>query len=284
VNDKPGPREIVDEAIERYKPVAIYVGYSGGNDSLRVTHWSMTNIPGCEVFHVNTGIGVERTRVHVRETCKRFGWPLNEMRAMDCGQDYDAICRIYGFPGPDSHTFMYSCLKERAIRALLRKAKKGRPRRSKVMLLSGVQHADSVRRMRYAGREINTNGSQLWVNPFYWSSKAERDQYIAKHKLPINPVTRELGMSGECGCGAYAQPGELERWRKVDPSFGERIDRLSQEVLAKGFTWSWEGHPPKGGHNKDQIVMDGDGFMPLCGASCYKSAVVQQELAESESP
>jgi hypothetical protein len=131
--------------------------------------------------------------------------------------------------------------------------------------------------MRYAGREINSVGSQLWTNPFYWSSKAERDAYIAEHALPINPVTRELGMSGECGCGAFAQPGELARWRAVDPSFGERIDRLSQEVLAAGFTWSWEGHPPAGGHNKGQSLL-----MPLCGDSCFKSAIVRGELADEQ--
>jgi 3'-phosphoadenosine 5'-phosphosulfate sulfotransferase (PAPS reductase)/FAD synthetase len=270
---KPGPDEIVSSAIEQHKPVAIYVGYSGGNDSLRVTHWAMTHVPGCRVMHINTGIGIERTRLHVRAVCKQMTWPLDELRAFeDCGQDYESLCRAHGFPGPDGHNMMYARLKERCVRLLLRRAKKGHHSRSKVMLISGLQHDDSKRRMRYAGREINTVGSQLWVNPFYWSSKAERDAYISKHNLPINPVTKELGMSGECGCGAFAQKGELERWRKVDPSFGERIDKLSEEVLANGFTWSWEGHPPSGGFNPGQSHL-----MPLCGASCYKSAVVREE-------
>ncbi len=274
---KPGPREIVDRALQEHYPVAVYVGYSGGNDSLRVTHWAMTHIKGCRVMHINTGIGIERTRIHVRETCAKFGWPLDEVRAKeDCGQDYDALCLAHGFPGPDGHQMMYARLKERCVRLLLRRAKFGKPRRSKVMLVSGLQHADSKRRMQYAGREINHVGSQLWVNPFYWSSKAERDAYIAEHNLPINPVTRELGMSGECGCGAFAQKGELERWRACDPSFGERIDRLSQEVLAKGYTWNWESGPPDGGFNEDQGQL-----MPLCGDSCYKSAIVQAELEDA---
>jgi 3'-phosphoadenosine 5'-phosphosulfate sulfotransferase (PAPS reductase)/FAD synthetase len=277
-NDKPGPQEIIETALRVYRPIAVYVGYSGGNDSLRVTHWTMANVPGAEVFHINTGIGCERTRVHVRQVCKDRGWPLHEIRAKeDCGQDYDALCREHGFPGPDGHNMMYARLKERCVRLLLRRAKDGHSRGAKVMLISGLQHDDSKRRMRYAGREINSVGSQLWTNPFYWSSKAERDAYIAEHALPINPVTRELGMSGECGCGAFAQPGELARWRAVDPSFGERIDRLSQEVLAAGFTWSWEGHPPAGGHNKGQSLL-----MPLCGDSCFKSAIVRGELADEQ--
>lgn len=272
---RPTADEIIEKAM-RYKLAAIYVGYSGGNDSLRVTHWAMSNIPGCEVFHINTGIGCERTRVHVRAVCKDRGWPLHEVRAKEhCGQDYDELVKEQGFPGADHHQKMYDRLKGRAVALLVRRAKFGHSRYANVMLISGVQHDDSRRRMAYAGREINKVGSQLWVNPFYWSSKLERDAYIAVHNLPINPVTKELGMSGECGCGAFAQKGELARWRRVDPSFGTRIDRLSLEVLGKGFTWSWEGHPPPGGFNKDQGAM----FMPLCGDSCFKSAVVQEEIA-----
>lgn len=273
---RPGPHEIVAQAMERYKPIAVFVGYSGGNDSLRVTHWAMNHIPGCEVMHINTGIGIERTRQHVRAVCTLYSWPLHEIRAKeDCGQDYDALVRRHGFPGPDGHSKMYSQLKERCVRLLMKRAKVGHPRNAKVLFISGAQHADSKRRMIYAGREVNKRDAQIWASPFYWSSKAERDAYIAEHKLPINPVTQQLGMSGECGCGAFAQPGELAKWRACDPAFGERIDRLSQAVLANGFTWSWEGRPPEGGANKQQLHL-----MPLCGDSCYKSAIVQEELGD----
>src|SRR5437660_87103 len=87
------PMEIVRRAIEQYKPVAIYVGFSGGNDSRAVAHWMMNNVPGCEPFHANTGIGIERTRQSVRDTCKIYGWNLHEIRALeDCGQSYDDLC------------------------------------------------------------------------------------------------------------------------------------------------------------------------------------------------
>lgn len=70
-----------------FNPVAIRVGFSGGRDSLAVTHWMMTNVLGCEVFHCNTGIGIERTRQYVRDTCKAMGWPLHEIRAIEeCAQ------------------------------------------------------------------------------------------------------------------------------------------------------------------------------------------------------
>lgn len=272
------PEEIVSRAIEQYKPVSIYVGFSGGNDSRAVTHWMMNNVPGCEPFHANTGIGIERTRQYVRDVCAAEGWPLHEIRALeDCGQDYDAICQEHGFPGPDSHQMMYSRLKERCVRLLVKRAKQGHNRRARVIIASGVRHDESVRRMGYAGREINTVGSQVWINPLYWWSKERRDEYNAANGLPENPITKALGMSGECGCGAFSHPGELAKWRTIDPTFGERIDALQQKCLAKGFTWGWEGRPPKGGFNKDQLTFG----LPMC-VGCEKSAIVREEMRLAE--
>lgn len=272
------PEEIVRKAIERYKPVAIYVGFSGGNDSRAVAHWMMNNVRDCEPFHANTGIGIEKTREYVRQTCLAYGWKLNEIRALeDCGQSYDDLCMQFGFPGPDGHQMMYARLKERCVRALVRRAKDGHPRQAKVLIASGIRHDESLIRMGYAGREINTVGSQVWINPLYWWTKEQRDAYNAESKIPENPVTKQLGMSGECGCGAFAHPGELARWRAVDPSFGQRIDNLQQRVLQCGFTWSWEGRPPKGGFDKDQLDIL---HHPLC-VGCEKSAIVQAELAKA---
>lgn len=256
------PRAIVDRAIAEHAPVAVRVGFSGGRDSLAVTHWIMTNVPGAEVFHCNTGIGIEATRQYVRDTCKAMGWPLHEIRAKeDCGQDYDEIVRKHGFPGPDGHSMMYARLKERAIRELVRRAQSKRGER--VLIATGIRHDESVRRMRYVGREVNRVGSQVWVNPIYWMSAEQRDAYNREHGLPINPVSATLGMSGECLCGAFAHRGEKAMVRIVCPQTAARIDALEQEVLAKGFTWGWEGKPPRGGYNPAQT------WMPLC-VGCEK--------------
>lgn len=275
---RPGPVEILNKAIEVFQPVAMYVGFTGGGGSRAATHWMKANTATgtCDVFHANTGIGIEAARRYVRKTCKQFGWKLHEIRALeDCGQDYDKLCLEYGFPGPDGHQMMYSRLKERAVRLLVRRAKVGHSRRAKVLIATGICHQDSVVRMGYAGREINMVGSQLWINPLYWWTKEQRDAYDVASNMPHNPVAEALGMSGECGCGAFAQKGELAHWTAVDPAFGARIVRLQQKVLARGFTWNWEGRPPRGGHNPTQY----DAFSPMC-AGCIKSAVVQAEMAE----
>lgn len=261
--DKRTPAEILAEAMT-HGPVAIRVGFSGGRDSLAVTDWMMENVPGSEVFHCNTGIGIEATREFVRDTCRDRGWPLHEIRAKeDCGQDYDTIVKKHGFPGPNSHSMMYIRLKERPIQELIRRAQGKRGDR--VLLATGIRHDESVRRMRYAGQEVTRAGSQLWVSPIYWWSGMERDAYIKARGLPVNPISTLLGMSGECLCGAYAHKGEKSLVRIVDPATADRIDALEQEVSAAGFNWGWEGKPPKGGHNPAQI----DAFRPFC-VGCEK--------------
>ncbi len=271
------PEDIIREAIDTYEPVAIYAGFSGGNGSRPAVHWAMSNVPGCEVVHFNTGIGIEAGRQWVRDTCKSYGWPLHEIRAFeDCGVSYRDLVLKFGFPGPGGHRLMYQRLKERCVWELLRRAKRGHKRNAKVLIITGIRYADSIVRTGYVGREVNQYRGQVWANPTYWWTDEERDAYDAASGMPRNPIADALGMSGECGCGAFAQPGELKRWEAVDPSFGVTIRNLEAESLACGFTWGWEGRPPKGGHRPEQSALDLP-EMPLC-TNCTKSAVVQAEL------
>jgi len=238
-------REIIDQALEDHNPVACLAGFSGGTDSLAVTHWMMENVPGTIAFHANTGIGIERTREFVRDTCRDYGWPLLEIRAKeDCGQDYDEMVRQYGFPGPAHHKKMYSRLKDRAVRLAVKRQKTHRMDR--VLIATGIRSDESRIRAGYAGRVINRTGAQLWVNPIYHWTGSDKAAYIREHRLPTNPVNEVLGMSGECLCGAFASHGELDLVRVVDPEVAARIDRLHEQAAANGFPWRWDEAPPKG--------------------------------------
>lgn len=259
---RPTPREIVDAALA-HKPVAIFAMLSGGDGSLGTTHWCMNNIPGCEVLHLNTGIGIERTREFVRETCAREGWKLTELRAKeDCGQDYDEIVAEHGFPGPAGHQYMYSRLKERAVELIVRQRKTKRS--DKVMLLTGICHDDSVRRSGYGGREVNFKGAQMWVNPMYWAGQTFIYHHLQASRLPRNPVAVELGMSGECLCGAFADKGELAIVKRVCPRTAARIEALQHRISNK-HPWGWEGRPPK---DRDERTIEM--FSPMC-VNCLKS-------------
>ena len=271
-DNKRTAKSIIQEAIYTYDPVAVYVGFSGGSDSLATTHWMMKNVPGCKAFHANTGIGIEATREFVRETCREYGWPLIEVRAKeDCGQDYDELVRERGFPGPDMHKKMYARLKERCIEKVVRDSKTHRM--DKVLIATGIRHDESRIRAGYAGREINRRGAQVWANPLYWWTKGDMGKYIEHHGLPKNPVSDMLGMSGECLCGAFAHKGEKELIRIIAPGVVDRIERLEKECLKMGMTWGWEQHPPPGGYNPDQSVMDFETEQPMCVGCGKKGAM-----------
>lgn len=254
------PEDIIAEAME-CRPHSIFVGFSGGDDSLATAHWMMTNVPGCEVFHANTGIGIEATREFVRETCRKYDWPLTEIRAKeDCGQDYRSYVLRFGFPGPAGHQMMYRRLKERCVEKLVRDRKQ--ERLDKILIATGIRRDESLRRMGYGDRVVNTKGAQLWVNPLYWWPKERVMAYIKEHHLERNPVSESLGMSGECLCGAYAHPGEKALVRIVDPDTADYLDRLEEEVRAAGHNWGWEERPPS---EPDRDTQTLDMFdMPFC--------------------
>src|SRR4029079_4773965 len=91
---------LMDEAIAKFKPVAVYALFSGGHDSLTATHIAARHPKLTGVIHINTGFGVPQTREFVRETAAREGWNFKEYKAKeDCGQDYKALVREFGFPG-----------------------------------------------------------------------------------------------------------------------------------------------------------------------------------------
>ena len=237
------PEKILAEAIEKHNPSHVFVGFSGGNDSLAVAHWMMNNVPGCVAFHANTGIGVEASRRFVRETCREMGWPLVEIRAKeDCGQDYDEIVLAHGFPGPAMHGRMYQRLKERCVEKLVRDHKKHRLDR--ILIATGIYHEESIIRMGYGDRVINRKGAQVWVNPLYWWPKDRIRKYVDDAGIPRNPVSQTLGYSGECLCGAFAHPGEKALIRIVEPETAERLEDLERRVRAAGHDWGWEDRGP----------------------------------------
>ena len=255
-----GPYEIIHAALS-LAPVATYVGFSGGFDSLVCTHWCMNHVAGCRVFHANTGIGIEATREYVRKTCAEYQWPLIEIRAKeDCGQDYDQLVLEQGFPGPAHHYKMFQRLKERPVRKLVRDSKTKRG--DLVAIFTGIRQDESKRRSGYHYTVLDVVGSALWVNPFYYRSRAWFTDYITEHKLKRNPVSEILGMSGECLCGAFAHKGEKALIKTLCPATFARIEALEYLTAAVSLDWGWEEGPKAKSVSREK-------FMPFC-VGCEK--------------
>jgi 3'-phosphoadenosine 5'-phosphosulfate sulfotransferase (PAPS reductase)/FAD synthetase len=296
-------KEIMLEAFRIAKPIALFALYSGGNDSIVSTHFACTNYRP-RVLHCGTTIGIQQTKGHVRGVCSRFGWDLLMEQAIvqgppsfswskdaagkrikvpfdpfllpsgawtDGATAYEEAVLNYGFPGPGQHGRMYQRLKERSLDRVVSDAKKDHERNRNVLLVSGIRHDESAIRAGYKSA-IQKDGCKVWVNPFYFQTAADFEAYRHEFGLPRNPVSKRIGISGECLCGAFAKPGELELVRSVEPETAAAIDELSARVQANGFPWGWGERPPAW-WIRDQrdrksgqlgLLDDGPTFQPMC--------------------
>lgn len=237
-------RKILSSAINEYNPCIALVGFSGGNDSTICVYLTAMlcrelDLPFA-VFHCNTGIGIEATRVFVRDICKLNKWELHE--EYPPYKSYRDTVLEYGFPGPDSHKVMYSILKERAIRVVVRKY----PKKERKLIVTGVRTSESARRMMTANKDIDKRGRQIWTSLMRHWDEEDMEEFRELHKIPVNEVTCKMGMSGECLCGAYAKKGELDRIKEHYPDTYNEIIALEKETKELGFTWGWDDVPPTG--------------------------------------
>lgn len=227
-------------AVEEHDPSHVFALFSGGHDSLCSTAIAAEHPRFTAAVHVNTGIGVERTREFVRETCRAQGWPLIE-KVTPPGV-YEDLVRRGGFPGPGAHLIAYTTLKERRLDELIREHKTHR--HDRIALVTGVRQQESDRRMGTA-QAVRRHKSRVWINPIIDWLAADRLPFMERRGLPRNPVVDVLHMSGECLCGAFAKPGELAFLAAWFPEVGERIEQLQRLAAEAGQPCRWGERPPE---------------------------------------
>jgi len=248
------------------KPVAAVVGlFSGGNDSTTMAHLFRGDVT--HYAHANTGIGIEKTREYVRKTCADWGVPLME-RGVAEGKTYEDLVmgRVKpgprgkkpvvwpgGFPGPAQHAMFFQRLKERPLEEV-RNELVGNPRKNRVVFIAGRRAEESGRRASrfHAGElaDIERRGSVIWVSPLLGWTKLDMNAYRRRFPdVPRNEVSDLLHMSGECLCGCFGHPDELEEIRMWFPEAAEYIDGLMRQVAAASLPgvkpehcrWNWKG-------------------------------------------
>lgn len=255
----------LDEAIDREVNWAdrslagIVILFSGGNDSTTLAH--LFKDRATHAAHANTGIGIEQTRHYVRDTCSAWGLPLIEehpdfwatYRRLVLGQvrarsgpNKGAVLYPGGFPGPAMHYLMYQRLKERAMEKVRRQLVEF-PLHQRVIFLAGRRAAESGRRKGLGAKDpIERRGSTVWVSPLLDWTALDLNAYRRLHPdVPRNEVSDLLHMSGECLCGAFAHPGELDEIETWFPDVAAEIRQLEKEVAAAGVAtperckWGW---------------------------------------------
>lgn len=274
--------DILDEALEAHPETAgVYWLFSGGNDSVIVGHLMMGEYNG--VLHVNTGTGIPATTQYVHDVAKAWGDTLHELHPKNSYEDLvlgkviastgpNAGTRPVwkGFPGPVGHKVMYRHLKDEPLMRFRRETlgdqtRLPRKERKKVIYLGGMRWGETERRFRNA-EAIDPDGSIVWVSPIvHWTDahmveyrsrhRCQQDHEHAKHRLcfdralPLNEVTEHIHMSGECLCGAYAKPGELDEIGFFYPETAAKLRALEQRVAAAGIPACRWGQKPPGQTN-----------------------------------
>lgn len=238
----------IAERSEGRELIAECLLFSGGNDSTVLGHLFRRRAT-CAV-HANTTIGIEATRQFVRDTCALWGLPLIEERPPHSYADL-VLGRVNGwpggFPGPGAHGTIYQRIKERALDRARHTLGVANSRSQFVTFIAGRRRDESDKRADVPLSE--SDGTVVWVSPIALWTKLDLNTYRLTHDVPVNRVAELLHMSGECLCGSYAGPGELDEIRLWFPEVAAEIDALAAEVLAAGIvapefcTW---GHGLRG--------------------------------------
>lgn len=287
-----GPRELA----------GIFGLYSGGNDSVIVQHMLRRYLAKRPLFrhhfkgmvHVNTGIAIRQTTVHVRQVADMWGISLDELHSKFTYLDLllgnvkstrgpnigRAVWR--GFPGPGGdgqpHNVMYTRLKDQPLQALRGRYVGRQGIRRKVMYISGLRWDESDKRFKNA-EEINEKGGIVWIGAIVHWTNAHMREYRAKwrcdkvHKhephrmcfdeaLPLNEVTANLHMSGDCTCGCYAKPNELDEIAFFYPDDAADIRERERIVREAGIAACKWGTPPPADFNQQpagpEALVDAD--------------------------
>jgi 3'-phosphoadenosine 5'-phosphosulfate sulfotransferase (PAPS reductase)/FAD synthetase len=258
---------LIDEATKKYKHAAVFALFSGGDDSMTACTVAFKHPKVTAALHLDTGTGVPETQVFVKETCKKYGWPLLIYKAKDCGEDYAKIVVEHGFPGPCQHKKMYIRLKERPLRVAMREAKIGHKRNDQIILISGARSEESTRRMGHVEPIFKEKGvARVWVANIHDWTKRDCLDYLEANGVERSPVAAKIHKSGECLCGAYAAKGELKELEFWYPEVAAQIRELECKVMAAGKNWGWGQIPPQTRKKKDDPAQ---AYLPLCN-SCPK--------------
>jgi len=234
--EKETPKEIMDGAIEKYDLDTLYVLYSGGKDSVCVVHYIAKNYPKLfkgTVF-TNVGLSAQATRKFVLSYCKKMNWPLDMTWAHADRERFYNIAMRWGFASPGNHRIWMGYLKQHTWYYFLKeRIAEGK----KCAFISGVRKKESDPRnkfRKYTKKPVDVNATQVYIKPFLYKNGIQLWEYFNKNELEKTPVYEWLNRSGECHCGAFAEPWDLQMLKIHDPFAFESIKWLEKEIDLHG--------------------------------------------------
>ena len=245
--------DIINNAVAEHKPSHVFALFSGGHDSVCALRVAIEHPQFRAAVFIDTGTGIPETREYVHETCRALGVKLYEFRTPP--EVYEGMVLKHGFPGPAQHPTCYSLLKERRLRDLTREFKQHA--RDRIVLVSGVRREESVRRMGTA-QEVTRDGARVFVNPIIDWKATDRLPFMVEHGIAPSQVVANLHRSGECNCGAYATPGELDFVEMFYPTFAAELRDLERRAFER------VPHAARWGERPSEPIPQEQMWLPLC--------------------
>jgi 3'-phosphoadenosine 5'-phosphosulfate sulfotransferase (PAPS reductase)/FAD synthetase len=242
----------IEQFSKRYRIAGIVCMFSGGNDSTTLAHMFRGRVS--HFGHSNTQVGIEPTRQYVRDTASKWNVPLLE-KFPEKGYGYEDLVLgrarsktprakyefIWpgGFPGPARHPMVFQKLKERGMDQMRNELVR-HSFQERVIFLAGRRAQESSRRTSrfQAGSitPIEERGSVVWVSPLLKWTKLDLNEYRRRNPdVPANEVSDLLHMSGECLCGCFAHPGELDEIEEWYPTMARYLRNLQRKVVRAGL-------------------------------------------------
>lgn len=259
-------KEIFQYASEAYKPKAIIMMLSGGDDSMCAYHVAKSiGIKFDCVVHGNTRTGIKDTTDFVRKEVERMGDIYLEADAGTSYEDYVMRKGFFGI-GEMAHSYSYHILKWTFFRKAISENIRHRRRDFPIMFINGARRQESERRKKTMISPYKVDPkmkNNIWVNIINeWPSRHDCVDFLEGNGIKRNPVSINLCRSGECMCGTMQSIGDYNEAKFHYPEWGRRMDELRQRVRTK-FPWDWGENINKYhlAEMNGQLRMD---FQPMC--------------------
>lgn len=199
--------QILNEAIKllyKFKNVSnVYVGFSGGKDSLVALHLTKTVLKDkVKILYIRLpGNTAPENVEYVRSIADYWGLDLIEIHVK---KNFWNVFREKGFPHKMPSRWCLQIFKNEPIKAFF---SRNRPR----LLVSGVKKSDSrIRSIFVKPIQYNKYWQVLNIAPLWNWSKETVWQYIRKHKLPLCELYKYIHDSGNCVFCPFKTKKQLE--------------------------------------------------------------------------
>ncbi len=235
------------EILRKYNFRNIVILFSGGKDSLVTMHRFLREYESLDyelkekikkllIVHIDTGIGVHECKEYVKEVLENLPYEYKIIRPIT---KFEQGVRKWGLPFLHFYRWCMHELKQVPLSKLFKDLG------SKCTLcIYGIRCNESNRRFLIYGKYINEKffsfGNKDYTVKYCYAPCIDFDEkdvnrYIEKYDLKVNPVSKILGISGECLCNFHIWSRKKQMMLKAHfPDSYDMITRIIENARLKG--------------------------------------------------